>query len=171
MALHELEGGEHHVPAPGGEAALVTQQVLHRHQIIIVVLDVAVVFVQNAKGAEDGRFQKHLSLLLKAHDAYGGEELGNGGQAHGGARGHGVGGIGPSVPAGIEEGVVSHDGQRCPFQGPEVHETVHHLVHGRKVGEVVDDGFVEVLHPVYGNLRLGLRFQESHGLFSLAAQA
>ena len=75
MALHKAEGGEHHVPAPGGKTALVPQQVLHRHQVVIVVPDVGVVLVQNAVGAKDGRLQKHLSFLLQPHDADGGEKL------------------------------------------------------------------------------------------------
>ena len=140
---------------------------LHRHKVVIVVLDVAVIFVQDAERAEDGRLQKHLSLLLQAHDAYGGEKLGNGGQAQGGAGGHGVGCIGLAIAPGIQEGVVPHYGQRDALEAPEGHETVHHLVHGGQVGEVVHYGLVQVFHPVHGVRRF--RFREGPGLLSLAA--
>ena len=89
----------------------VTEQVLNRYQIIIVVPDMGIVFVQDAIGAEDGGVQKQHRLFLQAHDADGGEEFGDGGQAEGGSRCHGCHGIGLSITAGIEEGIVAAYGQ------------------------------------------------------------
>ena len=149
--LHEPLGGEHDVSAAGGKAALVAQEMPHRHEVVIVVLDKAVVFVENAKRAKYGGLQKHFPLFLQPHDANGGQELGYGRQAQGGAGGHGGGRIGLSVPAGVEEGVVAHNSQGNALKRPETHKTVHYLVHGGEVGEVVDNGGVEVFHPVYGN--------------------
>ena len=130
------------------------QQILYRDEIVIVVPDVRVVLVQYAEGTEDGGVQEHLPFFLQPHDTNGREEFGYGGQAHAGAGGHGGVRIGFSVAAGIEERVIAHHRHDGPFDGPVVHKTVHHLVHGREAGELVGKGRIQVFHPAYGNGRL-----------------
>ena len=155
VLLHKPRCIEHHVSAAGGESALVAHQVLHRYQVIIFVLDILVVFLEHPVRAEDRRFQKHFSLILQAHDAHGGEQLGNGGQAQAHVGGHGHAHIGPSVPARIQERIVARDGQGPALQAPEVHETVNGVVHARQLGELVGEGSLQVGLPGYRRFLCG----------------
>ena len=140
---HHRGRGEHRVAAFLGEAGLVPQEVLDRDQIIVVVGDVLVIAVQDAERPEDGGVQHEFAPFLQFHDAHGGNELRHGRHPEEGARRHRLGRVRPAVTAGVNEGVVPHDGQGNAPQGPPVHETVHHGVHRRQAGQVVGDAVVE----------------------------
>ena len=140
---HHRSGGEHRVSALLGEAGLMPQQVLDGDEIIIVVGDVIVILVQDAEGSEDRRVQHEFPPFLQFHDAHGRDELGHGRHPEEGARSHRSGSVRPAVAAGVQQGIVPHDGEGDATERPLVHETVHHGVHRRQAGKVVGDAVVE----------------------------
>ena len=116
---------------------------LDRDEVVIVVGDVLVIAVQDPERPEDGGVQHELAPLLQLHDTDGGDQLRDGRHPQEGARSHRLGRIRPAVSAGVQEGIIPHDGQGDAPERPPGHETVHDGIHRRQAGQVVGNAVVE----------------------------
>ena len=121
---HDVAGRGYRVAGIVVETCLMAQQLFYGDVVVALVLDTVIVggIVQDSLRSE--YLLVHLELLhfLQFHDAYGGDELGNGSEAHQHVRFHSDAPllVCPSETAGIEQGVVAGDDELCAVDFPSL---------------------------------------------------
>ena len=148
---HDVAGRGYRVAGIVVETCLMAQQLFYGDVVVSLVLDTVVVggIVQDSLRSEYLLVHLELLHLLQFHDANGGDELGNGSEAHQHVRFHSDAPflVCPSETAGIEQGVVAGDDELCTVDFPSLEVSLHeriHLVVFLTLGEGIADGIVDM---------------------------
>ena len=150
IGLHDGPCGKHRIPAIRRESAFMAQKVFYCNLLVIRILhDTGVRRIgKDSPRSENSILYIQFALVLKQHYARCSQEFGN--RSHpediGRLHLHLFFLISPSVALRIDQGVISHDGERRPMQPPLSHIRPDFRIHPcqcRSVGNFICQCFIE----------------------------